>query len=125
MQEKVQITCIACPRGCRTKLTVGDGEVIDVEGAECKRGRKYVIQEFKHPVRVLTSTVKIEGGGYLSVRTRGEVPKERIFDIMAMLREVKCRPPVEFEQVICENILDTGVNIVATSACSGDAKKSA
>lgn len=116
-ERNVSITCIACPRGCQTTLTVRDGEVVDVEGAQCKRGRAYVIQEHRHPVRVLTTTIKVEGDGYVPVRTRGAVPKEAMFPIMAVLGKTTCRPPVSFGQVVVRDILGTGVDVVTTAEC--------
>ncbi len=125
MPEKVKIVCIACPRGCRAELLVEGAEVLEVEGIQCKRGRDYVAQEFRNPVRVLTTTVRIEGGGYLPVRTRGAVPKDRILEIAAALRKVVARPPVAVGDVIYPNILETGVDVVATSARDEDTMRRA
>lgn len=121
LKEKVQITCIACPKGCRAELTAGSGGVVDVSGTECKRGQEYVMKEFKDPVRVLTSTVRIEGGGYLPVRTRGAIPKTLIFHVMAALRPLVCRPPLGVGDVVCPNVLGTGVDLVASAPCGKSA----
>jgi len=113
--ERVEIVCIACPRGCRTVLTVEGAEVLEIEGARCKRGREYVVQEYRNPVRILTTTVRIDGGGYLPVRTRGEVPRDRVLEIAAALRRVTVRPPVAVGDVVQSDVLGTGVDVVATA----------
>ena len=118
-QETVAITCIACPQGCATELRVEDGEVVAVTGARCQRGKEYVLQEFIKPERVLTSTVPLQGGGWLPVRSRGMVPKNRIFDVMAVLRRFCQRPPVQVGDVVVPNVLGLGVDVVACASRGG------
>lgn len=56
-----EIICTVCPRGCRI-LVEGEGENIrQVSGYTCKRGLEYASAEFTHPVRILTTTVKLHG----------------------------------------------------------------
>jgi CxxC motif-containing protein len=114
--ETVSITCIACPQGCAATLTVSEGEVVDVADARCKRGREYVLQEYRNPQRVLTSTVRLQKGGWLPVRSRGSVPKGHIFEIMSVLRGVHCPSPVQIGDIVVPNILGTGVDIVASAS---------
>ena len=52
------IICIVCPKGCR--LTV-DENTLAVTGNGCPRGAEYGKNELTHPVRVVTSTVRVEG----------------------------------------------------------------
>ena len=49
--------CIVCPKGCH--IHVKDDEIT---GYTCKRGLEYVKQELKDPRRVLTTSVKVDGG---------------------------------------------------------------
>ena len=38
--EKRELVCVACPLGCGITVTLSDkGEVVDVTGNTCKRGR--------------------------------------------------------------------------------------
>ena len=56
-----EIICTVCPMGCHITVT-GEGDRVDsITGYTCKRGEEYGKQEFAHPVRILTSTVKLEG----------------------------------------------------------------
>ena len=69
------IICIVCPKGCR--LTV-DENTLAVTGNGCPRGAEYGKNELTHPVRVVTSTVRVEGADICRcpVKTAGSVPKE-------------------------------------------------
>ena len=116
-EASVSIRCIACPLGCSATLTVKDDEVVKVAGTQCRAGKEYVLQEFKDPRRVLTSTVRLQSGEWLPIRSRGTVPKHRIFDVMAALHQVCLEPPVEIGDVVLPNVSGTGVDIVASTAC--------
>ena len=109
-----KLVCIVCPRGCR--LTVEEGEEIRVSGNACPRGETYARKELFAPVRVLTATVELEGGVHprLPVKTSGAIPRERVSEAAALLRELRVTAPVKAGQVLLPNILDTGVDVVAT-----------
>lgn len=109
-----KLVCIVCPRGCR--LTVEEGEEIRVSGNACPRGETYARQELFAPVRVLTATVALEGGVHprLPVKTSGAIPRERVSEAAALLRELRVTAPVKAGQVLLPNILDTGVDVIAT-----------
>ena len=101
-----ELICITCPKGCHLK--VDEENDYKVTG----NGKK----ECTHPTRVVTSTVKIVGAEIerLSVKTNGDIPKEKIFDVMKELNRVVVKAPVHREDVIVSNICGTGVDLVAT-----------
>ena len=107
------IVCIVCPKGCR--LTV-DEKTFEVTGNNCPRGIVYGKNELTAPVRVLTSTVSVEGGEICRcpVRSQSPLPKGKIFDAMRQLRKVTLTAPVKIGDVVVENVCGTGVNIIAT-----------
>ncbi len=109
-----ELTCIGCPLGCR--LTVDEENDYAVSGNQCKRGADYGKNELKNPTRVLTTTVEIAGGihGRCPVRTQAPIPKGMVFDAMKVLSKVTIESPVKLGQVIVENILNTGVDVIAT-----------
>lgn len=113
---KKEIICTVCPMGCRMTVT-GEGDQIDsVEGNGCKRGFTYAQTEFAHPVRILTSTVKTEDPAVplMPVRSSQPVPKEKMTDIMALIRKVRLSQPVQRYDVILSNVCNTRIDIVAT-----------
>ncbi len=112
MNKKHEMICIACPVGCH--LTVFDD--LTVEGHKCPRGKEYGIKELTNPTRIVTSTVKITGAhkGRIPVRTEHDIPKELIYKVMDVINSVVVEAPVHMGDVIIENILDTGVNVIAS-----------
>lgn len=109
----MNMTCINCPMGCQ--LTVEKvGDEIVVKGNTCNRGAVYGKQEFIMPKRVVTSLVKVKGSSVVPVKTNDFVPKSKIFDILNVLKTVEMTKPVHIGDVAVKNILDLGVDVVAT-----------
>jgi len=113
---KKEIICTVCPRGCHIMVEGQGDQVLSVEGQGCKRGLEYASSEYAHPVRILTTTAKMEGidSDLLPVRSSKPVPKEKLFDCMAVIRNVQVKLPVQCYDVIVADICGTGVDIVAT-----------
>ena len=114
--EKKELTCIGCPMGCPLIVEMNCGEVVSVTGNTCKRGEVYARKEVTNPTRIVTSSVMVEGGNLaaVSVKTKEDIPKEKIFECMKALKGVKVQAPVQIGDVIVTNVADTGVDIVAT-----------
>ena len=73
--------CGSCPIGCPLHVELDDaGKVLSVSGNTCKRGEKYAIDECTNPVRMLTSTIRVNGGAlpvrYTVLRFAAEPHKE-------------------------------------------------
>ena len=114
---KRDLTCVACPLGCPIMVEYTDTEIISVTGNTCKRGEAYAKTEITNPTRSLTSSVKVCGGvlPVVPVKSDKPVPKDMLFDCMKEINSVCVKAPVKIGQVIIENILGTGANIVATN----------
>lgn len=114
---KKNLVCVSCPLGCSIEVEMENGEVISVTGNTCKRGDAYARSEVTHPVRSLTSTVKVEGGAHpvVPVKSAGPVPKEKMFDCMKVINSTSIKAPVKIGDVVIKNILDIGVDIVVTN----------
>ena len=110
-----EMICIVCPKGCL--MTVDEQpEGLAISGNGCKRGIQYANKEWTAPMRTLTTTVVIEGAQWrrLPVVTRGEIPKGKLFEAMAVINTVKVQGPVKMNQVIVPNLLGLGVDVVAS-----------
>ena len=110
------ITCINCPVGCRMTVSLSDtGEFISVTGNTCPRGAKYAQQECTLPERMITAVIPVAGSETpLSVKTASPVPKNLIASVMNELSRVQISLPVSIGQVVLPDVLDTGVDIIAT-----------
>lgn len=115
MKEIRNLICIGCPMGCPLTVTLEDSAVLSVEGYTCKRGDTYARHEVVNPTRVLTTTVPVSGGvkATVPVKTAGEVPKALLIDCVKALQTLTVPAPVAAGQVICADILGTGVDLIA------------
>ena len=117
---KKNLTCVACPLGCSITVELDDaGNILSVTGNTCKRGDAYARTEMTNPTRSLTSTVKVSGGAHpvVPVKSAAPVPKSMMFDCMKEINQVTLQAPVKIGQVVIQNILGTGVDIVTTNCC--------
>lgn len=107
------IICITCPKGCH--LTV-DEATFEVTGNNCPRGAVYGKNELTAPVRVITSTVKVEDAdiGRCPVRTSAPVPKAKMFDIMEQIHLASVISPVKIGDIVIKNVCGTGADVIAT-----------
>lgn len=114
--EQKNLTCIGCPLGCLITVELENGEVIAVTGNTCKRGDDYARKEVTSPTRIVTTTVKVKDGNAptVSVKTKSDIPKDKMFDCVKALKEVIVQAPVTIGDVVLENVAGTGVDIVAT-----------
>lgn len=114
MQVK-DMVCIVCPLGCRIKVSNNDG-VYTVTENKCPRGKDYGIKEMTNPTRVLTTTVKIKNAllNRLPVKTKEAVPKHKVIECMKVIDSIEVKSPISVGDVIIENILGTGVDLIAS-----------
>lgn len=115
--EEYSLTCIRCPMGCQLLVTVEGGEVT-VTGNTCPRGADYGRQEVISPVRTVTSTIPVTGGEIpvVSVKTAGDVPKDKVFDVMRDIRSASVLAPVKIGDVIVRNAGGSGTDVIATKS---------
>ena len=109
--------CIGCPLGCRLELDEdAAGEIVEIRGASCRKGDRYATQEHTDPRRVLTSTVAIEGALWrrLPVKSAGPIPRDQVREAAAVLAAVEVPAPIRLGDVVLENLLGTGIDVVAT-----------
>lgn len=113
--EKRELICIGCPLGCPLTVTI-DGEQISVAGNTCKRGEDYGKKEVTNPTRTVTSSVRVENGviSMVSVKTKTDIPKGKIFACMEEIQRTSVKAPVHIGDVIVKDCAGTGVDVIAT-----------
>ena len=115
--ETRELICINCPLGCPLKVEMDGGKVISVSGNTCKRGEVYARKEVVSPTRTVTSTVAVKDGVHpvVAVKTASDIPKSKIFDVMAEINRAEVAAPVRIGDVIIEDVCSTGADVVATA----------
>ena len=109
------IQCIVCPIGCGGEVTVEDGTVTTLTGFTCNKGLAYAAEEVVSPKRMVTTTVRVSGGGLplLPVVSVTPLPKDRIFDCLSLLRGVSVKAPVAEGEIVVADALGLGVDFRA------------
>jgi CxxC motif-containing protein len=118
MTNKKEITCIVCPIGCKI-LVEKTGKKVEVcSGNKCKKGVDYSIYEALDPRRILTTSILVEHGEWplVSVKSSRPVPKDKIFDVLEEIREVKTEAPVKLGNILIKNVAQTGIDIISTKS---------
>mgnify|MGYP001427165688 CR=1 FL=1 len=107
-----EVICTCCPKGCH--LQVDEANDYKVTGNGCPNGIAYGKEELTHPTRILTSTVRVEGGLYprCPVKTAQAVPKGQMAEVVAALDSIVLHTPIHVGQVVVENVCGTGADIV-------------
>ena len=114
--------CTTCPLEC--KLTVREDETgafVAVAGNRCPRGEDFARQELVLPLRVLTSTVRLEksaGQVLLPVRSDRAFALKKHRQAVEELQSIRCRAPVRMGDVVIEKIAGTEAAMIAS--CNAD-----
>lgn len=111
-------TCIVCPKSCEIEVSWSSAGNLEVNGNGCQRGREWITNEIRDPKRTIASSVIVEGGEreIVSVRLSSPIPRAMIFPVMDEIRKASVSAPVAAGDVIIENVLSTGADVIATSS---------
>ena len=111
-----ELICIVCPKGCHLK--VDENNDYKVTGNGCERGVEYGKNELINPIRVITSTVKIEGALHrrCPVKTNTSIPKGKMMEVVKELDSITLKSPVNVGDVVIKNVANTGADIVSTKS---------
>lgn len=119
--ETRRFFCTTCPSECALTVEVacdgsGAQRAVGVRGNRCERGRAFAEQEITRPVRILATTVAVRGGDehLLPVRTARPIPRDLHMRAMDEVRHAIVSAPVRMGDIVVENLLGTGVDLVAS-----------
>lgn len=115
----MELVCIVCPMGCTLNAEMVDGKPV-VTGHTCERGHQYGVDELTCPLRMLTSSVAVQGGNYdlLSVKTSAAIPKAKIREVLLEVAKLHPQAPVAVGDVLLPKVAGTDADIVATRKVS-------
>ena len=112
---KRELTCILCPRGCTLTADIQE-RTVTITGNSCPRGSVYGENECLHPVRTVTTILRIANrcDTMVSVKTETPVPKDQMAQVVAQLRQLTVNAPVRVGDVLPQEIC--GSRILITKA---------
>jgi CxxC motif-containing protein len=110
------ITCAKCSIGCRVFVEAAD-EQLSFSGNQCEKGVEFAKAETASPARSITTTVRTAFPRIpvLPVRTNGEVPKEKVKEIIHELSKIVITEKIGIGEIVAADILGTGCDVIATS----------
>lgn len=112
-----EFPCITCPMSCRLVVEIDDqDQLLSITGNTCPRGEVYARNELTHPVRMLTTTIRITNAIHplLPIMSSEAVPKERIFDIIEACKNIVVSAPIQVGDIVCHHPLGLSVDLIAT-----------
>jgi CxxC motif-containing protein len=128
-QNQKHLTCILCPKGCQILISKPSADDTDyhITGFCCQKGKSYALDEFEHPRRTVTTSVKLIGGIHplLAVRTDAPVSKELIPKVIVAARKISCSAPVSLGTVLIENVAESGANLISSCEISAEDSEAA
>jgi CxxC motif-containing protein len=124
-----ELVCITCPMGCRLAVDRKDEDGLVVVGNRCPRGAVYAREELLAPKRTVTATCGIAeppesrspavsrvepSVRRVPCRSADAFPRERVGELLVLIHAQRVRLPVERGQVLIQDALGSGIDIVAT-----------
>ena len=111
-----ELVCIVCPRGCRMQITEENG-ALQITGNGCKRGAAFAESETRDPRRTICTTVRtaFPDVPVLPVRVSKEIPKDKIFDVMAEINRTTVNTRLGRGDIVLEHVLGLEADVIATS----------
>ena len=105
--------------GCPLTVELENGEIKTITGYTCKKGETYARKEVTNPTRIVTSTVRVEGGraDMVSVKTREDIPKDKIFQCVKALKGVTVKAPIRIGDVVVADV--AGKMCIRDRDCDG------
>ena len=113
-----EITCIICPIGCKILVKKDNSTCEIIDGYKCKKGIEYATNEALDPHRMLTSSIIVINGKWplVSVKSSKPVPKNKIIEVKNQIKKANVKAPVTSGQTIIKNVLNLGIDIIATKS---------
>ena len=111
-----EIICVNCPKGCRIKVVLENNNIQSITGYSCENGKIYAQEEFLCPMRVLTTTVRIDQAyvRVLPVITDGPIPLEKMDEAMKEIKKIRVCAPIHMNDILVSHFLGTNVNLIAS-----------
>ncbi len=97
-------------------VDIDDSGEMTVTGNNCPRGDVYARKELTDPTRIVTSIVNVTNGELpvVSVKTKEDIPKDKIDEIIKELKGVTVEAPVLIGETVLKDAAGTGVDVIAT-----------
>lgn len=109
------VLCKYCSKKCVLDIRKEDN-CINVHGHECEKGIEFAQQEINNTKDILTTLVRIKESkiSVLPVKSSKPIDKKMLVQCSKALSRIYVGAPIKIGDIICKNILNTGIDIVST-----------
>ncbi|WP_055665391.1 DUF1667 domain-containing protein [Desnuesiella massiliensis] len=115
--------CKSCEKKCVLDIYSYEEGEIEVKGNECEIGIDYANEEINNTKKIFTTLVRIKGSeryNVVPVKSSAPIDKKLWIECSKALSRIYVGAPTKIGDVICKNILNTGVDII----CARNVEKS-
>lgn len=105
--------CEGCPKKCLVSIDSVNG-LNNVSGNECIKGYDIANKKIGEKKEVLTTLVRIKGGykNVVGVKSTGPIDLKIHIECSKALSRLNVGAPISIGDIVCTNILNTGLDIV-------------
>lgn len=106
-------------RGCHSKCVISMENIDEnwiISGNDCIRGIEYANNEMNTDKDIFTTVIRIKGAkkDVVSVKSNKPIEKKLWIDCAKALSMLHVGAPIKIGDVVCRNLLNTGVDIICT-----------
>lgn len=111
--------CKECNNKCAISIDIyGENkEYMDIKGNECEKGIDQAKKEKENNKDIFTSIVRIKGSdnyNVVPVKSNKPIDKSLWVECSKALSMLHVGAPIKIGDVVCKNLLNTGVDIICT-----------
>lgn len=110
-----EFICIGCGDKCVVSLD-WDRKNIEISGNKCEEAIKYAKEEKVNNKDIFTTLIRIKGAKYnvVPVKSNKPIDKNLWVECSKALGMLHVGAPIRIGDVVCYNLLNTGVDIICT-----------
>lgn len=108
-----EFLCSECDKKCIVSVDYIDGD-LEITGYECESGRILADKKLKEKKEVLTTLVRMKGGykNVVPVKSSAPIAISLHRECSKALSRLNVGAPTFIGDIVCSNILNTGVDII-------------
>lgn len=98
-------------------------DTLEFLGNQCNLGIEYAKEDINNTKKIFTSLVRIKGSrtnNVVSVKSSAPIEKSLWIECSKALSRIYVGAPIKIGDIVCKNILNTGVNILCTKNIKRD-----
>lgn len=117
-----KVICNKCNKQCIVDVYKYE-DTLEFLGNQCDLGIEYAKEDINNTKKIFTSLVRIKGSrtnNVVSVKSSAPIEKSLWIECSKALSRIYVGAPIKIGDIVCKNILNTGVNILCTKNIKRD-----